>query len=350
MAEETKTEVKGGPIPKTTDEWKSRAEWEEYNRRQETRTGLRDIAITRRQAELDKERAKVTDREQAIAEGQSELALAEGARAVASAEVSAAEQDRAARMAGLSLEAHQAELAARRRESGLLDQATEAQIAQREGQIKEIAAEAAFAIEDAELAAAREAAEASVMSAARGAAGSAVEQVQKAIRDDAERQKGRIGTKAQIATARAEAGKAEVEARGEIAQARHEAAIERTEAEVGLAEERQASHVLQAQLIRGEYTTAEGVRITSAMEIAAQQSLLSAGSFEAAAAGLGLDARAQRDSAHFGQLAADHGLDALVNRPPIPDWNAIGRKQERANRWSRASGIVSTVTSILSWF
>ena len=320
-----KTEVEGGAIPTTTDEWKSKAEWEEYGRRQETVRGLREIAQIRRQAELDASRAKVAERESEIADAQKESMLAEGEQAIRQAQREAA-----------SLEV----------EAGLLSEVTQAQLDQRDAQIEEIGTAAAHAIEDAQLTADRERAEAAVMSAARGAGGSAVEQVQRDITAGAEREKGRIGTRRDIAQARLEAGKTEVTKRAEIQEERIAKQIYAIRGEA-LGE---AERVLQTKDAEGNVVEGSGIEVEYAgIQAIGRRAALAAAGYEAAAAGLRLDRDALESNAVFGERAADEGLDALVNRPPIPDWNAIGRKAERARRWGNASSIVSTVGSIASW-
>ena len=327
MAEETRTEVMGGPIPKTTDEWKSRAQWEEFNRRQETERGLRDVAALKRQAEADRAQAVILDQQQRIATGYKDLAAAEGAQAVGEAQLVADQHRSAATLAAAAVERLEREVG----EDGLLSRITQAQLDQRTAQIQEVALDAATAIEETNLASAREEAELSVVAAARGAGGSAVEQLTQDLRGAAERKVGRIGTKAEIQQQRLKAGKRELR--------------ERAAVEMGRMYERLAGKREDAALGKRRADLIE-----EGIPNMREKARLRAAGFEAQAAGFGLDATAARDSAIFGDQAAAQGLNALVNRPPIPDWNAIGRKQERANRWQRASGIVSTVTNILSWF
>ena len=86
------------------------------------------------------------------------------------------------------------------------------------------------------------------------------------------------------------------------------------------------------------------------MTLAATRSTLQAATIEADAAGLGLDAQAAEKNAEHLEQQADEGLDALISRPPIPDWNAIGRNAKKAQRWSNASSIVGIAGTVLSWF
>ena len=315
-------------IPKTTDEWQSKAEWEEYGRRQETVRGLREIAQMRRQAELDASRATVAKREADIAAGQQQQALAEGEMAVRRAQREAA-----------SLET----------ELGLLSDVTAAQLAQRDAQIEEMGLAAQHAMEDAELTVMREKAEAQVLSAARGAGGSAVEAVQRSLTLEGQRKVGQIGARRDVAQARLQAGKEELTARAEI---QEQKIADQIYAIRGEALD-QATRVLQETTGKGEereVVPGSGIKVEYAgIQAIGRRAALAAAGYETAAAGLRLDKQALEDNAVFGERAAEEGLDALVNRPPIPDWNAIGRKAERAQRWGRASSIASTVGSVVSW-
>ena len=349
------TEIEGGDIPTTEDEWESRQQWAEYERRQETRKGLRDIAQLREQARLDRARAGVTDRQQDVAEGYSEQALAESrlqreqaGHLLDVAAVKAGDQRREAEIASINIESLEAEAVARQVEIGGIGEQTQAAVDERRAQIEEIGLAASIAMEDTNLAAQRAEAEAAVLSAARGAGGQVVEQ-QAASRTAAkERQLGRIGQKADLATEKVSQQIKGIRSRGKVATEKAKAAVTKA---------RKAQEVQQVRITGAEARAGvierQGELDSAAMEIAANQSALKAAALEADAAGLGLDAEAQRVNADFADKAADEGIEALVDRPPIPDWNAIGRNRERMSGWQRASsivGIVGGVLNIASWF
>lgn len=385
---EPKTELEGGAIPTTEDEWQSKAEWEAYTRRQETETGLRRVAELRKEAELADARAKVFERRGEIATGYGKAALTEAANqtraaahladmsgeAVRTADVQAGlvlgdaalasdDQRRASQIAALNVEALEAETVFRAQEAGGIRAATAAQVEQREAQIAEVTHEAELAIQDATLAAQRAEAETQVMSAARGAGGAGVEAQRAEVRTGLQRQVGRIGTKREIAHARLQAGIKEVESRADIAIGRSVVAMEK--AKVGQAQERlrieghkdRAKQILDKAKVQADEIRTKGGKDAEQlaiqaqdMTVNAQRSALSAASFEADAAGLRLDAKAEEANAEFGRQAATQGLNALINRPPIPDWNAIGRKAETSQRWQRASGLLDFGSKIVGLF
>ena len=383
--ERPRTEIQGGDIPTTEDEWKSKAEWEEFTRRQETQTGLRDIAVTRRQAELDEARAKVFDRRQEITSGYSDAALEEAGLATqraaltatradeavrvagveaglveSRAELDAADQRRAAEIATLNIEALEAEVVARKAEAEGIGEQTAAAVEQRQAQIDQVTLEAGHAIQDADLASQRKVAEAAVMAQARGAGGGLTELQRQDVQAERQRQAGRIGAKRDVVQRRLRAGIKEVESRADVALKKAEARVVGAIKAKGVqaarrdgARERQKAIVEEAATRAQEIRTAgkhekEALTIEAgAHRVAAEKMTLQAAELEASAAGVGLDAQALRDSAEFGRQAADQGLDALINRPPIPDWNAIGRKVEAQQRWNRASGALGFATRVL---
>ena len=412
----TATELEGGAIPTTQDEWQSRQEWTEYQRRRETEAGLRDVAQTRAQADLEDARARVFASEAKVSEGYAQTAMQDAAAATAragqyermegdlasraehyealagettrSADVradllmqtsaaDAADQRRAAQIASVNIEALEAEVATRQSELGGLAATTAAQVAQRQAQIEQVAQEATFAMQDASLEALREEAEAQVMSAARGAGGQVVEAQKQQIQLARARQVGRIGDKAALAQQRLVHGIKEVESRADMARARVRGAVSRAEAQMKVQGVRAKGALARADLIQEQATVQAGEIRTAAgfesaglmlqsgdaktqaaglalqgaeMAIQATKAANQADAFRAEAAGKALDARAAGINADFARQAADEGLDALIDRPPIPDWNAIGRDMERAQRWQRASSIVDIGSKILGLF
>ena len=383
-----RTEIEGGAIPTTQDEWQSRAQWEEFNRRQETRKGLRDISQMRTQAELDRHRAQVFRQREEIAGGMKEAALGEATLHTRSAThaatmadeasrtagveaqltldtaaLNAADQERSAQAAAINVETLEAEIAARRLETGQISELTAAQVAQRQAQLDSVMEETAIAMEEATFAMERAEAEAAVMGAARGAGGQVVAAQEQEARAAGARQLGRIGRKADIAARKAAAGVKEAITKGDIAVQRARLDVTRT---VGRAEQQrlaQAGHEERQQLImeqartRAEEIRTEGKHRERALDLsademtlAATRSTLQAATIEADAAGLGLDAQAAEKNAENLEQQADEGLDALISRPPIPDWNAIGRNAKKAQRWSNASSIVGIAGTVLSWF
>lgn len=329
------TEIEGGDIPTTTDEWESRREWEEFQRRQETTRGLREIAQIREQARLDEAKAGVSDRRQEIATGMKDQALAEADAALAQAGVDAADQERRAQVASYNVEALVEQRAAQRAEIGAISEQAGAAIEERRLQIEQISTEAAIAIEDSTLAAQKAEADAAVMSAARGAGGQVVEQQAAGRRADLQRQVGRIGVKRNLATGRMEQQVKGIQSRARMATRKTEAAIKRTTAAVKTQRRAYEGAVERRQLILDQGA------------LAADKIRLQAATFEADAAGIGLDAEAARVNARFAIQAAQEGLEALADRPPIPDWNAIGKKAEAAQRWARAGGIIGFGAKLL---
>ena len=382
------TEIGGGAIPTTTDEWKSKQQWEIFNRRQETKKGLRDIAQMRTQAELDKHRAQVFRDRKTHALGMKASAIAESAlevrgavharlmgdEAVRTADVqaqllldsealSAADQERLAQAAAINVESLEAEITSRKAERGHLSIITTAQVAQRQAQIDQIAIEAAFAIEDANLAAERADAEAVVMSAARGAGGQVIEAQRTEIEKDLERQVGRIGSKREQAHRRLRAAITEVRTKCDIAVDRAKLDVKKATGRAAQQRLARAGHLERQALVKAQAKTrAKEIReagkneesaldlSADEMVLASQRSALDATKLAADAAGFGIDAAAAAANEVYTKQIATEGLAALINRPPIPDWNAIGKKADRANRWSRASNIVGVVGTVLSWF
>lgn len=332
-----RTELEGGKIPTTTDEWKSKQQWEEYGRRQETVAGLRKIAELREQAELDASKSEVTLRRAGVADDRSTQALAEAQVALQRAGADAADQERLAEIAGLNVDALQAEQASRALERGEITTQSAAAIGERQLKMEGVAAAASEAIQDTELATAREQAEANVMAHARGAGGQAVEAQAASRTVQQERQIGRIGRKARNEVGQLRQQVKGLESRAKVAVARLDAAQARGDTAI----ETQRLHRTSAEE-RAEVIEEQG-------RVASDKLKLAAASFEADAADLRLDAEAQRVSGEFAQQAADEGMEALINRPPIPDWNAIGRKRESQQRWQRAAGIAGVVDRVLSW-
>ena len=83
------------------------------------------------------------------------------------------------------------------------------------------------------------------------------------------------------------------------------------------------------------------------IEVSAGRLNLQAASYELQASGSLLDAKAMRTNADMAERTADEGLQSLADRPPIPDWNAYGRKADRTERVSRVGEVIRTIGTVV---
>ena len=383
-----KPELEGGPIPTTENEWESRRLWEEYSRRQETAKVVRELAQMDAQRREATARAAVSDERRSIALGMKGTSRAQAAHALSvsthlstmSREATRAagveatllegeeaqralEYRRTAEIAQINMDGATADIAALRAEAGQLRVVTAAELAERDHRITELQEQARFDIEDANLDAERANAEAMVLSAARGAGGSLVEQQQAGIEAERERTTTRIARKRDVSHAQLTAQKRGITARGTIAQAKVRAATikagGRYQAEwkdKKTATERETLTRTQATTRAAELRTKgrlESARIAlqaSEMTIASDRATLASRTYEADSYDMLYDAQAERANAKFLKQTVADGKAALLARPPIPDWDAIGKKADRNARWSRWSGIIRTGIGIAGLF
>ena len=383
-----KPELEGGPIPTTENEWESRRLWEEFGRRQESAKAIRELAQMDAQRREATARASVYDERRRIALVEAGTARDQAAHelsvsthlstmsreAVRTAGVQAdlllgeegqraLEFRRAAETAQINMDSATADLAALRVEQGQLRAVTASELRVRDLKIAETIAEAGFEIEDATLEAERANAEAVVSSAARGAGGSLVEQQQAGIAAETERRVGRVARKRTLATGQLQAQKAGVSARGAIAQAKVRTAIvkaghtyQKEWKDRATARERETLTRSQATVRAGELRAAgrhEGAKIAlqaAEATIRSDRAMAAARTYTADSYGFKYDADAERANAKFLKQTYDDGYAALLARPPIPDWEAIGKKAEAQRRWGTMSSIMRIGIGIAGLF
>ena len=364
-------DVTGERILTTENEWESRAAWDVYKRRQETQRGLRDIKQLREQAKLDLARSKIADRQKGIATSHKDAALAEATlltdrghfeRESAdtradilrdTAALDAREQQRIADAAAANIEAFNAEIAAREEEQTQIPIQTRASELEREAQRQQIVFDAQAASDDTKFATDKANAEALVISAAQGAGGQVIEAQRKQRRVEERRQVGRITARRDFATTKIDQQIVGIKSRGKVAKSKADAAVKKAEVSKQIQEYRKLGAAERKKLItdhaadREQIVRDQGRLQERTLEHASTEATLQAATYEQEAAGLGLDAEALRINRAFAIGAADDGLQALADRPPIPDWNAIGKKAEAAQRWRNAGSILGVAGGVL---
>ena len=384
---EDATEREGGAIPTTSDVWRSQQDAAEFERRIETLQTEEQIRQLRDTAAQHAARAEIARREggqlvsqAGIAERRGELRTREAGvleeRVGAATERVALLEDQAAHIEMESVErasierdltSGRADVLRQTGEIRAADERRQAELAglskeQRNAQLTAFVADASAQQAELRIEHLEEAAQMRVIGAAKGTGGAYTERLVQSAAGRMERKVGRIGAQVEARRRLRDIGVQadDIRMEGAAARAAHIETV--SEMEAFLTEhtgqrratltELQGTLDARAKRVQAREAGTEEERIrleADEARLAAEVDGLQADNLRIQAAQTFLRSDAERKSADYAATAARISDWALDNRPPIPDYIAIGKKQDRAQtirNVGTAVGVIGGVASL----